>query len=396
MKKLFIIFALSIGATALQEAAAQNYDESKVGTYTLPDVLEGQDGKKITSVKEWEKKRRPEILGLFEQHVYGKMPASFDKIDFKVARQDGKVMGGKATLKEVEITVTHKAEAVKINVVIFVPNDSNKPAPAFLLINNRSPRNTLASRDSISGFWPAEQVIQAGYAIAAFHYSDAAPDNKDSYQNGVLRLYPELANADNGMKAIGAWAWAASRVMDYFQSDKSIDAKRVGVVGHSRGGKTSLWAAAQDQRFAMSFSNCSGNTGAALSKRNFGETVARINTTFPHWFSNNYKKYNNNEQALPVDQHMLIAMIAPRPVYATNASEDLWADPTGTFLAMKHAEPVYALYKLKSKLPQQPPALDTPINLPPMGYHNRTGKHDLTFYDWAQFVKFANAYYGKK
>lgn len=396
MKKLLAILVLGIGLGSTQKTAAQNYDESEVGAYTLPDVLEGLNGKKITSVKDWESKRRPEILGLFEEHVYGKMPDSFDKIDFKVTRQDAKAMAGKATLKEIEITVTEKSESLKINVVMFVPNNSKKPAPAFLLINNRSPRNTLASRDSISGFWPAEQVIEAGYAIAAFHYSDAAPDNKDQYQNGVLRLYPALAKADDGMKAIGAWAWAASRIMDYFQTDKSIDAKRVGIVGHSRGGKTSLWAAAQDQRFAMCFSNCSGNTGAKLSKRNFGETVARINTLFPHWFNNNYKKYNDNEQALPVDQHMLIALIAPRPVYATNASDDLWADPTGTFLAMKHAEPVYALFKLKSQLPQQPPPVDTPVIQPPMGYHNRTGKHDLTFYDWAQFVKFADAYYGKR
>lgn len=384
---------MCLGLTPLQKTAAQNYDESKVGAYTLPDVLQGLDGKKITSVKDWESKRRPEILGLFEEHVYGKMPASFDKIAFRVAHEDKQAMAGKATLKEVEITVTEKSQSLKIHVVMFVPNSAKKPAPAFLLINNRSPRNTLASRDSISGFWPAEQVIEAGYAIAAFHYSDAAPDNKDRYQEGVLRLYPELAKADNGMKAIGAWAWAASRVMDYFETDKAIDAKKVGVVGHSRGGKTSLWAAAEDKRFAISFSNCSGNTGAALSKRNFGESVARINTTFPHWFNNNYKKYNNNEKELPVDQHMLIALIAPRPVYATNASEDLWADPTGTFLAMKHAEPVFALYKQKSKLPQEPPAVDTPFTLPPLGYHNRTGKHDLTFYDWAQFVKFANAYY---
>ncbi|MGV3602953.1 MAG: acetylxylan esterase [Dyadobacter fermentans] len=395
MKKLAIAIALAASLSSLQTATAQNYDESKVGEYVLPDPLELQNGKKITSVKEWEKQRRPEILSLFKEHVYGRSPESFDKIAFRTVRQDESAMAGKATLKEIEITVSQQAESVKINVVMFVPNGRKKPAPAFLLINNRSPRNTLASRDSISGFWPAEQVIQSGYAITAFHYSDAAPDNKDTYQNGVLRLYPELARADNGMKAIGAWAWAASRVMDYFETDKSIDAKKVGVVGHSRGGKTSLWAAAQDQRFAISFSNCSGNTGAALSKRNFGETVARINKVFPHWFSNNYRKYGDNEKELPVDQHMLIALVAPRPVYATNASEDLWADPTGTFLAMKHAEPVYGLYRMKSHLPQNPPALDTPTTLPPMGYHNRTGKHDMTFYDWAQFVKFADAYYGK-
>lgn len=395
MKKTYVFIVLAISLASGPEVSAQNYDESKVGNYTLPDPLMHENQKKVASIKDWENTRRPEILHLFDEHVYGKMPQSFDKIDFKVVNQDKKAMSGKATLKEVEVTVTEKQESLRINVVMFVPNNLKKPAPAFLLINNRSVRNTLASRDSISGFWPAEQVINSGYAIAAFHYAEAAPDNKDTYQTGVLRLYPELAKADDGMKAVGAWAWAASRVMDYFQTDPSIDAKKIGIVGHSRGGKTSLWAAAQDTRFAISFSNCSGNTGAALSKRNFGETVARINTTFPHWLNNNYKKYNNNEKELPVDQHMLIALIAPRPVYATNASEDLWADPTGTFLAMKNAEPVYALYKEQSKLPQRPPAIDHPLTLPPLGYHNRTGKHDMTFYDWEQFVKLADAYYKK-
>jgi pimeloyl-ACP methyl ester carboxylesterase len=194
------------------------------------------------------------------------------------------------------------------------------------------------------------------------------------------------------MKAIGAWAFAASRVLDYFEKEDLVDHKKVIVVGHSRGGKASLWAAAQDQRFAMCVTNCSGNTGAALSKRNFRETVEKINTAFPHWFNNNYKKYNDHEAALPVDQHMLIALAAPRPVYATNATEDLWADPTGTYLAMRNAEPVFNLYSRQSHLPGTPPKPDNPIIAWPLSYHNRTGIHDLTFYDWEQFVLFADRY----
>ncbi|MCE7041414.1 acetylxylan esterase [Dyadobacter sp. CY312] len=374
-------------------ASAQNYDESKVGSYTLPKILESNNGSKINTVKDWESERRGEIISLFEEHVYGQMPKKFEQIDFKLKNENKRAMGGKAHLKEIEIKVTNNGESVLINLLLFIPLNLKKPAPAFVLINNRPHSNTSPTRETVSGFWPAEDVIAAGYAIAAFHVSDAAPDDKNTYQNGVLRLYPEQLKADNGMKAIGAWAWAASRVMDYFETDKDIDAKKVGIVGHSRGGKASLWAAAQDQRFAMCFTNNSGSTGAALSKRWFGETVAIINKSFPHWFNNNYKKFNDNEKELPVDQHMLIASIAPRPVYATNASEDLWADPTGTFLAMKEAEPVYALYQLKSRLPDNPPPLDTPFLKPPLGYHNRTGKHDLTPYDWKQFVSFANYYY---
>jgi hypothetical protein len=238
-------------------------------------------------------------------------------------------------------------------------------------------------------------LIDSGYAIAAFNVSDAAPDDKDAYVNGMLRLYPEQINADNGMKAIGAWAWAAGRVMDYFEKDKTVDAKNVFIVGHSRGGKAALWAGAQDQRFAMVFANCSGNTGAALSRRKFGETVSRINTTFPHWFCNNYKKYNDNESALPVDQHMLLALIAPRPLYTTSASKDLWADPKGSFLSVKNAKPVYALYQKPSALPTNPPATNNPIIHSSLGYHNREGSHDLTAYDWNAFIRFVN-YHLKK
>ncbi len=374
---------------------AQNYDESKVGEYTLPDVLVTESGKKITTKKEWEQTRRPEVLTLFEEHVYGQFPKKYDRLEYSVKNEDRNAMNGKAHLKEVELVITNNNKPVRINIVMFIPNNLKKPAPAFLLINNRSKRNTAASRDTLSEFWPAEMVIDAGYALAAFHVSDAAPDNKNTYQNGVLELYPEQINANNGMRAIGAWAWGASRVLDYFEKDKDIDAKKVAVVGHSRGGKASLWAAAQDQRFAICASNCSGNTGASLSRRNFGESVERINTSFPHWFTTNYKQYNSNENALPVDQHMLIALVAPRPVYVTNASKDLWADPTGTFLAAKEAESVYELYKLESKLPQRPPAIDTPIVSPPIGYHNREGIHDLTKYDWARFLEFANNHYKK-
>lgn len=276
---------------------------------------------------------------------------------------------------------------------LFIPNSTRKPAPAFVLINNRGKENTDPSRTVKSQFWPAEMVIDSGFAIAAFHVSDLAPDDKQQYINGVLQLYPEQLQADNGMRAIGAWAWGASRVMDYLQQEPLIDAKKVAIVGHSRGGKTSLWAAAEDQRFAICISNCSGNTGAALARRQFGERISRINTSFPHWFNNNYKKFNDKENALPVDQHELIALIAPRPVYITNASKDLWADPTGTFLSLKNAEKVYALYGLRSALPSEPPAINTPVVQPPMAYHNREGVHDMTAYDWKNFVHFAKVVY---
>ena len=387
------IMLVLLGTSLFSVAQDANYDEAKVGAYQLPESLVAIDGQKILTKKAWEERRRPEILSLFEEHVYGKVPVQFDRIEFITTREEKNAMNGSAHLKEVTIRVHRNKDSVSINLVLFIPATAKKPAPAFLLINNRSAKNTSTKRDTISGFWPAEEVIKAGYAIAAFQVNDAAPDHRDRYQNGMLRLYPELLAADNGIKAVGAWAWAASRVMDYFEKDAAIDAKKIAIVGHSRGGKASLWAAAEDQRFAICISNNSGNTGAALSRRNFGETVAVINSKFPHWFNKNYKKYNNNEAALPVDQHMLIGLIAPRPVYAASASADLWADPKGTLLAMKHAEEIYQLYGIKSQLPEILPPVDTPVKNAYLGYHLRKGEHNLTPYDWQQYIKFADNHF---
>ena len=392
MKRLLLAMACiaCMIAAKAQRPDNTNYKESKVLPYSLPDVLKTTKQTSIRNKAEWEL-NRPELLRLFEDYIYGQMPKQFNDIKFSLIKEDKSAMQGRATLKQVEVEVFNQQKSVKINLVLFVPNNRKQAVPAFLLINNRGKGNMDPTRKVKSGFWPAELVIDSGYAVAAFHVSDAAPDNKDTFMNGVLRLYPEQLEAANGMRAIGAWAWAASRIMDYFETDADIDAKRVTVVGHSRGGKASLWAAAQDQRFAICASNCSGNSGAALSRRNFGESVKRINTSFPHWFNTNYKQFNDREAALPIDQHMLIALVAPRPIYVTNASEDLWADPTGTFLALKHAAPVYRLYGITSELPAKPPKINQPILNTHLAYHNRKGIHDLTPYDWLNFIRFANA-----
>ncbi|QHV97621.1 alpha/beta fold hydrolase [Spirosoma endbachense] len=390
----FFFFVILIKGHA-QNAFQANYDESKVPPYTLPDVLKTTGNVAVKSKVMWEKIRRPEIIKLFEENVYGQMPKSYERLTYSIKNENAGAMAGKATLKEVLIEVVNNNKPVKINLVLFVPNKQKKPVPVFVLINNRGKNNTDPTRAEKSDFWPAEMVIDSGYAIAAFHVSDLAPDDTAKYVDGVLQLYPEQLTANNGMRAIGAWAWGASRVLDYFEKDAAIDAKKVVVVGHSRGGKASLWAAAGDQRFAMCVTNCSGNTGAALSRRRFGETVGRINTVFPHWFTKNYKKFNNNEDSLPVDQHMLIAAIAPRPLYATNASKDLWADPKGTFLSLKNAEKVYALFGLKSNLNSDPPAINQPIINSQLGYHIREGEHNLTTFDWSNFIKFANAHLKK-
>ena len=371
-----------------------NYDETTVPKYTLPPLLQTTNGEKVKNVTTWEKKRRHEILILFEENIYGQMPSKFDSLNFNIINEKTDAMDGKAHLKEIQVSVWNKGNSVSFPIVLFIPNKRTKPAPVFLLINNRGKRNTDPTRQQKSSFWPAEMIIDSGYAIASFHNADIAPDGKETYQNGILnQLFPEQLEKDNGMKAIGSWAWAASRVMDYFLTDKDIDAKKVAIVGHSRGGKTALWAGAQDQRFAMVFNSCSGSTGASLARRKYGETVSLINKQFGHWFNNNYKKFSNNVDSLPVDQHMLIGLIAPRPVYTTNATQDRWADPYGSFLSLVNAKPIYDLYRKHVTLPPSMPMPNSPILNSAIGYHFREGAHDLNVYDWTNFIKFATLNY---
>ena len=199
------------------------------------------------------------------------------------------------------------------------------------------------------------------------------------------------------MRGLGAWAWGAMRAMDYFEQDPQIDAKRAAVVGHSRGGKASLWTGAQDARWAITISNESGCGGAALSRRKFGETVKRINTNFPYWFTDNFNHFNDNENGLPLDQHMLISLLAPRAVYVASAVEDEWSDPHGEFITLKLGSRIHQqIYQQPINLPDQLPEVDHPVHQTHVGHHLRTGKHNLTPYDWHQFMDFADQLYGIK
>ncbi|MDB4582979.1 acetylxylan esterase [Draconibacterium sp.] len=392
IKGFFSIIVILLSGYSL---IAQNYDEAKVGTYRLPQILQAQNGEKVNNVEEWEKVRRPEILQLFEDNVYGQVPKDFDKIKFKVTHEDKKAMDGKATLKEVAITVTRNQKSVTFNLLMFTPN-VKKPVPMFLVINHRGVKTMDVTRKNKDGFWPAELVIEAGYGIAGFDVINVAADNNNDFTKGVLQLYPEQLKMNNGMAALGAWGWGASRAIDYFEKDKSVDTKKIISVGHSRGGKASLWFGAQEKRVAIAISNESGNSGAALSRRNFGETVERIADHFPYWFCKNYQQYAGNEDQLPVDQHMLLAMMAPRAVYVGSAAEDLWADPKGQFLSLVEAQPAFKLYGIETNLPMQMPEVNQQIIRPHMGFHNREGKHNMTPYDWQQFINFANIYFNRR
>jgi hypothetical protein len=397
------------------------YLEERVPDYTLPDPLLLSDGTKVTDPAIWRERRRPEILALFGSQVYGLSPPKPAQMHFEVFDLDTLALQGKALRKQVTVYFQSQKAEPSMDILIYLPSRIRKAAPVFLILNfsgNHSVRPdpairlsarwmrnggagvvnnraTEASRGSKQSRYPVEYLLERGYGLATIYYGDLDPDHDDGFQNGVHAFFDAQSAGErrpDAWGAIGAWAWGLSRAMDYFETDDDIDEQRVAVIGHSRLGKTSLWAGARDQRFAMVISNNSGCGGAALSRRRFGESVARINSSFPHWFCDNFNQYGGRENELPVDQHLLLALIAPRPVYVASADQDLWADPRGEFLACKHAEPVYHLYGMPGLEAQDMPALDRPVQLGRIAYHVRTGGHDLSAYDWHRYLDFADRF----
>ncbi|MDA0989449.1 MAG: acetylxylan esterase [Verrucomicrobia bacterium] len=390
--------------------------ESDVPAYALPDPLADGDGRVVTTRAEWESTRRPQILDLFSRYVYGRSPAAPARCDAEMVSHETRALGGSAIRKQLELRLMNDPSAPTAGLLIYLPAKARGPVPLFLGLNfhgnhtvhadpgifiseNRRrhpsgeepdigdqpnpPRGEKAHR------WQIEKLLSRGYGLATIYRGDIEPDNPDGWRHGIRNGAADLKGQPDGWAAISAWAYALSRAMDYCETDSDIDATRVAVMGHSRLGKTALWAGAQDQRFALVISNNSGCGGAALSRRRFGETVAQINKGFPHWFCHNFKQFNRREDDLPLDQHFLMALMAPRPVYIASAQEDLWADPRGEFLSGRHADPVYHLYGKRGLETDAYPPVNQSIGAS-VGYHVRTGQHDVTAYDWEQFLNFAD------
>jgi len=370
---------------------AFNYDESKIPDYVLPDPLVAVDGKPVSSAERWNVTRRTELMELFRGTVYGRRPQVKFTVRFEKTAEVKDAFDGAATGRSMRAVIAIADRTFSFPFVVFVPNRVQGQVPAVVHINNRYFIPLEKAVGSHDPFWPVKTLIERGYATASFHTSDVDPDKKDGYATGIRAFFADgKAPRPDAWRSLSAWGWAASRVLDHLDAVEAVDGTRVAVVGHSRGGKTSLWAACEDTRFAVAYSNNSGCGGAALSRRAYGETVARITSSFPHWFCEPFADYAGREGKLPVDQHEVIGLIAPRGVYVASADEDLWADPRGEYAALVAAAPVFQLLGAKSITTRPMPSPNQPRVAGRTGYHIRSGGHGLGDVDWNWFLDFTD------
>ena len=398
------------------EEMAFIFTEELVPPYTLPNPLVFEDGPPVQSQQDW-LHRRPELLKLLEEHIYGRTPSLPYELSIHTDEDWTPALNGIAKRKQLTLTISTQFGCLDAYLLLYAPADANQPVPAFLGLNfdgnhtidpdpairlnpnwmrenadkgNPDHRASEASRGSADARWPVSLIVERGFALATLYYGDFDPDFDDGFSNGLHGIFekPGQPRANTAWGAIGAWAFGLSRALDALELEPAIDATRITAIGHSRLGKTSLWAGAQDERFFAVIDNESGCGGSALYRRCFGEHAHAINSNFPHWFCENFKIYNDNEASLPLDSHSLLAMIAPRPLYITSAAEDLWSDPMGMYLATKAASPVYELLG-KSGNPMQTFPMISETNFQgSIAYHVRPGQHDLTAFDWQQFLSF--------
>ena len=392
-----------------------NYDESKVPVFRLPSPLDKAEGSRVVTAYEWMNSRRPEVLALYQKEIYGAVPSRPDQMWFETLSVQENALDGTAIRKEICLHFArNNGKSHSFVMLLYIPKHTTAPAPVFLGLNFKGNHATTDEKDvcttgrsvngailfpdghgSQTGRWQFRETIRRGYASATACYHDIFPDCTDdaSWHKSIFDLFypddsPEQIHAANS--AISAWAWGLSRMLDCLENEPAVDAGAAAVHGHSRLGKTALWAGAADQRFRFVISNNSGCCGAALFRRCFGESVEIILSSFPHWFIRPFSKYVRNETGLPFDQHWLISLIAPRPVCVASATGDLWADPKGEFLSSVYAADVYRLFGAEGLGADVMPPPDHPLT-GEISYHLRTGQHDQTREDWLHYWSLADS-----
>lgn len=374
MRRLFAFAVMVLLANGIDLTASEP---------SLPDPLVAANGKPVT-VADWPK-RREELLEMFRHEMFGRNPVERPaNMTFSVIESTNGVMGGKATRKLVRIDYRGPGGKGFINLQLYVPANRTGPVPCFLYISGSATRSAK--------YWYPEIAIARGFATAAFFPNDVDPDKDDGFKDGVHGIFdpPGVPRKPDAWGTIAAWAWGASRCIDYLVTNADIDTNRIAVVGHSRYGKTALWCGAQDARVALTISNNSGGSGAAVSRGKKGERVANA---VPYWFCANYRRWSNREKEMPFDQHELIALCAPRLVYVASATEDEWADPASEFRACVAASPVWELHKLEGLQVKVMPGPEQPLHGGCIGYHLRTGKHALMPCDMEEFVRYARKHW---
>lgn len=388
-----------------------NYDEALVGSYSLPDALTLANGKPVKDAKTWTDKRRPEIVRLFEENEYGRAPGRPAGMTFDVFDKGTPAFDGKGIRKQVTVYFSADKNGPKMDLLVYVPAGAAKPAPLLLNIGFSANSTTVADpgvkpgevwgRDKKRAPAPAgstfgrinvPRLLEAGFGFATVYYGDIDPDFLGGVPLGVRALYlkpGQTEPAPDEWGAIAAWGWGLSRALDYLETDPAVNAKRVAIMGVSRLGKTVMWAGAHDPRFAMVIASCSGEGGAALSRRNYGETIAHLTapTRYPYQFCANYGKFASHVDQFPVDANLLVALMAPRPVLLQTGNQDFWSDPKGEFLAAVAAGPVYRLFGKQGLDTDEWPAAGTPI-LHTIGYFMHDGGHGTIPSDWDVFLKY--------
>ncbi len=397
-------------------AAATNYDEDKVGAYTLPDPLLLSNGQKVTDAETWNTQRRPELIKLFEDNQFGRCPPARPDTTFEVLETDPLAMNGDAIRRQVVVYFTGMTGGPRMHMLIYLPKSAaKKPVPLFLCLSfaalfqvtddpavqlstiwDTKKKATSQPAEGLRGKsakeWPIKTILSRGYGIAIIYYCEIEPDFSGGLPLGVRSIYVKPGQTDVGPDewgAIAAWGWGASRGLDYLETDKEVDAQHVALMGHSRLGKTVMWAGARDTRFAMVVASCSGEGGAALSRRDYGETVKDLTTRFPYQFCANYQKYADHVEQLPMDAHELVSLIAPRPLFLSTGVLDRWSDPKGEFLSAVAASPVYKLLGRKGIGATDFPSLDQPL-MNDLGFNCHQGKHEVLNSDWNKFLDFAD------